>query len=67
MRAQQWRDLSDDELLAKVESLREAVFRLRFKVSLGQTEALKSYRESRKDLARALTVIRERQLNKTAR
>ena len=64
MKAQELREQSDDELLAKVESLREAIFRLRFKVSLGQTDALKNYRESRKDLARVHTILRERESEK---
>jgi large subunit ribosomal protein L29 len=56
--------MSDDELLANVQSLREAIFRLRFKVSLGQADAVKNYRESRKDLARVHTILRERALKK---
>ncbi len=63
MNAQELRDLTEDELLAKVEDLREAIFRLRFKVSLGQSDALKNYRESKKDLARIHTVLREREIN----
>jgi large subunit ribosomal protein L29 len=64
MDAQELRDMTDDELLAKVESLREAIFRLRFKVSLGQSDAVKNYRESKKDLARAQTILRERDVDK---
>jgi large subunit ribosomal protein L29 len=64
MKAEELRNMSTDELLAKIESLREAVFRLRFRVSLGQTDVTKAYRESRKDLARVSTILRERQLNK---
>lgn len=64
MEAKELRDMSDGELLAKVESLREAIFRLRFKVSLGQSDAIKNYRESKKDLARAQTILRERELEK---
>jgi len=64
MEAQELRDMSNDELLAKVESLREGIFRLRFKISLGQTDAVKNYRESKKDLARARTILRERELEK---
>jgi large subunit ribosomal protein L29 len=64
MKTEEWREMSNDELLAKVESLREAIFRLRFKVSLGQSDALKNYRESKKDLARAQTILRERESEK---
>jgi len=64
MKPRELRDMSDDELLANVQSLREAIFRLRFKVSLGQADAVKNYRESRKDLARVHTILRERALKK---
>ena len=39
------------------------MFRLRFQMSMGQTEGLKKYRELRKDRARMLTVLRERELD----
>jgi large subunit ribosomal protein L29 len=36
------------------------MFRLRFQMSLGQADGLKKYRETKKDRARILTVLRER-------
>ncbi|MCS6806245.1 MAG: 50S ribosomal protein L29 [Acidobacteriota bacterium] len=64
MKAEQLRNLSTEELRAKLESLREDIFRLRFKLRLGQTEVTKAYRESKKDLARVYTILRERQMTK---
>ncbi|MBI3950482.1 MAG: 50S ribosomal protein L29 [Acidobacteria bacterium] len=64
MKTEEVREMSDDELLAKVEDLRERIFRLRFKVSLGQADAIKNYRESKKDLARVNTILREREREK---
>jgi large subunit ribosomal protein L29 len=61
MRAEEFRDLNDDDLRAKVGELKESIFRMRFKLSLGNTDVVKQLRESRKDLARVLTVIRERE------
>ena len=60
MKADELRDLSDEDLLARVGELKESIFRMRFKLSLGNTDVVKSLRESRKDLARVKTLIRER-------
>ena len=62
MKADEIRDLNDDNLRAKVGELKENIFRMRFKLSLGNTDVVKNLRESRRDLARVQTVIREREL-----
>ena len=62
MKADELRDLNDDDLHAKVSELKENIFRMRFKLSLGNTDVVKNLRESRKDLARVLTLIREREV-----
>ena len=62
MKADELRDLNDDDLRAKVAEMKESIFRMRFKLSLGNTDVVKNLRESRKDLARVLTLIREREL-----
>ncbi len=61
MKADEIRDLNDDDLRARVGELKESIFRMRFKLSLGNTDVVKNLRESRKDLARVLTLIRERE------
>jgi len=60
MKAEELRDLSDDDLGAKVNELKEALFRMRFKLSLGNTDVVKQLRVVRKDLARVKTLLRER-------
>lgn len=60
MKADELKDLSDDDLAAKVDELKESLFRMRFKLMLGNTDVVKSLREQRKDLARVKTIIRER-------
>ncbi len=60
MTGRELRDLSADELKDKEAGLREALFRLRFKLSLGEVDAIKNYREARKDFARVKTILRER-------
>ena len=61
MKADEIRDLNDDDLRARVGELKESIFRMRFKLSLGNTDVVKNLRESRKDLARVMTLIRERE------
>ena len=62
MKAEELRDLSDDDLRAKVNELKEELFRMRFKISLGNVDVVKQLRTSRRDLARVKTLIREREL-----
>ena len=62
MKAEEMRDLSDADLLARVDELKESLFRMRFKLSLGNTDVVKQLRESRKDLARVKTLLREREV-----
>jgi large subunit ribosomal protein L29 len=62
MKADELKDLSDEDLKGKVNELKESIFRMRFKISLGNTDVVKQLRESRKDLARVKTLIRQREL-----
>ena len=63
-RVKKMRDSSVDELLNQVSDLREQLFKLRFQMSMGQTETLNKMRQLRKDRARMLTIIREKQKEK---
>jgi large subunit ribosomal protein L29 len=56
------RKLSDEKLLDQLEDLKEALFNLRFQKAFGQLEDSNSLRRARRDVARVLTVVRERQL-----
>ncbi|MFQ5723516.1 MAG: 50S ribosomal protein L29 [Terriglobia bacterium] len=60
MTAEELRQLSEDELRLKEKEMREQMFRLRFQLSSGQTESVKKLRALRKDIARLLTVRREK-------
>lgn len=62
MRADKIRELDDAELAAQEREIREQLFRLRFQIGMGQMDGLKKYRALKKDRARVLTVMRERQL-----
>lgn len=56
------RQLPDDRLLDELEDLKEALFNLRFQKSFGQLEDPNALRNAKRDVARILTVIRERQI-----
>ena len=55
------RDMSVDELKNHDAEITEQMFKLRFQMAMGQTESLKKIRELRKDRARLLTVLREKE------
>jgi large subunit ribosomal protein L29 len=60
------RGLDEAELQKALRDGREQMFRLRFQMSMGQMDGLKKTRALRKDRARMLTVLRERELSKQA-
>jgi large subunit ribosomal protein L29 len=60
MKAEKIRGLETAELQKQLADMGESQFRLRFQMSLGQADGLKKYRETKKDRARILTVLRER-------
>ncbi len=60
MKAGEIRELGADELESKQREAKELVFRLRFQMKMGQADSVKKYRLARKDLARLLTVERQR-------
>jgi large subunit ribosomal protein L29 len=62
MDIQEIRKLSDEKLLDQLEDLKEALFNLRFQKAFGQLEDMNSIRRAKRDVARVLTIIRERQL-----
>ena len=60
------RSLDAAELAKQIREAAEQTFRLKFQMSMGQMEGLKKYRSLRKERARMLTVMRERELNPSA-
>lgn len=63
MKAQQIRDLTTEELQAKVLSLKEELFNLRFQMATGQLDNPMRIKSVRKDIAMSKTILRERELN----
>jgi len=56
-----YRDLSEEELKAETARLKESLFRLKFKLALGEVDAVKRIREEKRSLARLLTLLQQRQ------
>jgi large subunit ribosomal protein L29 len=55
-----YRDMAEDELRAEAARLRESLFRLKFKLALGEVDAVKRIRQEKKSLARIETLTRQR-------
>ncbi len=62
MRAEELRDLSDTELDEKLEEFKSDLFNLRFELATGQLDNYKRLKSTRRDIARVMTVQRERAL-----
>jgi len=66
MKAAELRELSVDELKEKLAHLREDYFNLKFQHATGQLENPMRLPQTRKDIARVLTVLRQKQLDTAA-
>lgn len=62
MVASELRDMTDREINDRIRDLREQLFKLRFQKTTGQAESASKLSSVRRDVARALTILRERQL-----
>ena len=58
---EQLRDMNADELKEQADSLKESLFRLKFRKTLGVGESVNDIRRERKTLARVQTLITERE------
>ena len=61
MKAEQVREMSVDDLKSKVKELSEQMFRLRLQQSVGQLDNPMRIRQTRKDIARVRTALRQKQ------
>jgi large subunit ribosomal protein L29 len=66
VKADKVRDMSSDELSAKERELSEQLFKLRFQKSIGQLDNALKIRETRRDIARVKTVLRQRRAQAAA-
>ncbi len=63
MNAKELRDLRDDELTEHILTQRRELFGLRFQLATGELENTAGVGSAKRDLARALTIARERGMN----
>ena len=61
-KAEELRELPDDELSARIESAKEELFNLRFQLATGQLDNPARIRQVRHDVARLATVLRQREI-----
>jgi|SaaInl7_200m_RNA_FD_contig_31_1984910_length_1301_multi_6_in_0_out_0_3 large subunit ribosomal protein L29 len=59
MKASEFRQLSDEDLKAKIKSLEENLFRIKCNKSIGQLEDTNAIKIARQDIARAKTILNE--------
>ncbi|MGB9859108.1 MAG: 50S ribosomal protein L29 [Moorellaceae bacterium] len=62
MKAKELRELSTEELERKVVDWKQELFNLRFQQATGQLDNPMRLREVRRNIARAYTILREREL-----
>ena len=64
MKPDKVREMGLEELRTKVIELQEQLFRLRVQKSIGQLDNAIKLRETRRDIARVKTVLREKQVSR---
>ena len=65
MKKDKLKALDPAEMQNKLREIDEQSFRVKFQISMGQSEGLKRLRENRRDRARLLTYLRQTELAKT--
>jgi large subunit ribosomal protein L29 len=65
-RVTEFRDLGDQELFERLDSNKEELFNLRFQLATGQLDNPMRIKQVRHDVARILTVLRERRTEAAA-
>lgn len=66
MKPAEIREMKTEELVKKVQELREDSLRLRFKLSTGELEDTSVIKKTRKDIARIETILAERRKQEVA-
>ncbi len=62
MKAEEVRDMSDEQIVERIAELRVELFRLRFRASMMELENPQLPKTIRRDIARMKTILREREL-----
>ena len=61
MKANEFSAMSVDQLVAKVDELKKELFNLRFQLATGQLQNTMQITAVKRDIARALTVLRQKE------
>ena len=61
MKAKELREMSEAELNAKFKELKDELFRLRFQHAINQLDNPHVINDTKKDIARVMTVLRQKQ------
>jgi large subunit ribosomal protein L29 len=62
MKKHKLRNLDDNEMRGQLREMDDQLFRLKFQLRMGQTDGLKKIRTIKKDRARIMTWLREKEL-----
>ncbi|MBJ7260462.1 MAG: 50S ribosomal protein L29 [Acidimicrobiia bacterium] len=62
MKASDFREMSDTELINKLSESKEELFNLRIQLATGQLESFNRITELRRDVARCHTLLRQREI-----
>jgi large subunit ribosomal protein L29 len=62
MKAKDFRDMTNDEVLKEIDDYKTELFNLRFQLATKQLDNPMRIREVRKSIARGKTILREREL-----
>ena len=60
LKVDELRNLSPEELLEKAEQMRKSLMQLRFQAKTGKLERQSAVKETRRDIARILTIMSEK-------
>ena len=66
MKASEIRDMSMEEMQRKLSDLKQEFFNLRFQHETGQLENPQKMKQTKRDIARIKTIIKQSQLNNIA-
>lgn len=66
MKASKLQEMTNEELMGKLGDLKQELFNLRFQNATGQLGNVMVVRQTKRDIARVKTVLRERELKATA-
>ena len=66
MKASKLQEMSNDELTGQLKDLKQELFNLRFQNATGQLGNVMVIKQTKKDIARVKTILREREVKSAA-